>query len=194
MDGIILAGGQSRRMGRDKALLRWQDSPLLHHVAHALQQVTTTVIIVADTPDRYAVPGCRTVGDLSPGEGPLGGLVTGLHYTGGEHAAAVGCDMPHLQPDLLRLLDAECRGYEAAVPVVDGRMQPICAVYARSAAPRLEALFRSGCRSVQEAVRALNVHLVDEERLRAADPELCSFRNVNTPAEYAALSEPRPPT
>jgi molybdopterin-guanine dinucleotide biosynthesis protein A len=194
VSGIVLAGGRSRRMGRDKARLPYGGTTLLNHVALTLAGVCGEVIIVAETAGDYAdleLPtATRVVGDLYPGRGPLGGIVTGLRAADAGVHVVIACDMPRLQPDLLRLLTGSIGGFDAVVPEIGGRLEPLCAAYHSRCANRLELRLLAGDLSLQSAMRALQLNLLDESLIRSIDPQLASFSNVNTPDDYGESLRP----
>src|SRR5919108_2948434 len=102
--GIILAGGQSRRMGQDKALMALRGRTLIQRVMDALAPICDELILVTNTPDPYAHLALRMIPDAFPGAGSLGGLYSGLAAMIAEQAIAVACDMPFLNSELLRYL------------------------------------------------------------------------------------------
>ncbi len=187
LSGIVLAGGQSRRMGRDKATLPFGGTTLVAWSVHRLSSVCAEIVVVArDTAD---CPGCgaRVVGDRWPGWGPLGGLVTGLETTTTGYAAVIACDLPFVEPVLLLGLAGLARaGWDAVVPSVSEGPQPLCAIYRRNVGQPAEALLRTGGRSLHELLTSpiLRVCHVPEWMLREWDPALQSFENLNTPEEY----------
>jgi len=190
VSGIVLAGGMSARMGRDKALLPFGSTTLLAHVVEIVRTVTAPVIVVAGVADQYALPGrVRVIGDLYPNAGPLGGIVTGLKAVDAGYHLITACDMPFLRPELLHRLLKEAEGYDGAVPEVNGRPEPLCAVYHSRCAERLRASLESGERAVHRALQSLSIRHVEEDRLRQADPDLVSFTNLNTPEEYRVSDE-----
>jgi molybdopterin-guanine dinucleotide biosynthesis protein A len=185
VDGaIVLAGGKSTRMGQDKALLPWNGTTLLAHCVSSLRTLTSEIVVVADRADRYTLPGCRMAADLFPDAGPVGGIVTGLTALGEGRHIAVACDMPYLQPALLNLLlDAATEAWDAIVPEVAGRPEPLCAVYRHTAAPALRRFLEEGQRAAYRALQILRTRRIPEDDLRRADPDLRSFINLNTPAD-----------
>lgn len=173
-------------MGQDKALLPFGEDTLLGWVARRVGLVCPRVLVVAREPDAY--PGFEVVVDRFPGCGPLGGLHAGLLEARTEVGLCVACDLPFLEPALLSLLLDRVRGYDAAVPLVGGRPEPLCAAYRREVAGVAEDLLRSTSsargRAMQDLLERLRVRSVSEEELRAVDPELVSFWNVNTFEDY----------
>jgi cyclic pyranopterin phosphate synthase len=187
--GIVLAGGKSVRMGRDKALLSYGSTTLLSHTIEIMQSVTETVLVVVDTADRYPfLRGLRVAPDLYPNAGPLGGIVTGLAALEDGYHVVAACDMPFLRPALLRFLLAEAQGGDGAVPEIDGHLEPLCAVYHRRCLLPLKEQLEAGQRAAHRAIRLLNLKRVGEEALRRVDPDLVSFTNINTPEDYRKVS------
>lgn len=186
LSGVVLAGGESRRMGRDKALLPVEDTVLLAWVARRLAVVCSPVVIVTRPNLARGVPGFAVVEDRSPGAGPLAGLHAGLEAVPTEYAAVVSCDLPLLDPGVVAAIAERRRGWDAVVPVVAGRAQPLHAVYRRRVAELAEHLLRQGTRSLRALLehRDLRVRWLDEADLRPIDPDLSSFTNVNTPEDY----------
>lgn len=174
-------------MGRDKLALRLGGETLLARTVRILSEVTDEVLI-AGLPDRHsAPPGSRRIVDAAENAGPLAGLVAGLRAMRGDRAALVACDLPYLEPGVLRLLLETLGASDAAVPVVDGHPQPVSAAYGRGALPPAEGRLRSGQLCLTALLDDLRVHWVDEAILRAADPTLHSFINVNTPQDWARV-------
>lgn len=177
--GFVLTGGASKRMGRDKALLPYDGKTLVEHVAAMVAQAAGSVVLVG-APDRYEAMGLAAIADTFEPCGPLGGILTALRASEAEWNLIVACDMPGVTVALLvRMLDAARQaGAECLVPVsADGRLQPLCAVYHRSAAARLEEVLRQGRRKVRDCLAALRVAEWHVEDVGA-------FENVNTPGDW----------
>jgi molybdenum cofactor guanylyltransferase len=178
---LLLAGGQSRRMGRPKALLPVDGTTLIEWVAARLAPEFDHLLVAARDP--VAVPpGLRphVVGDLHPGAGPLAGIESGLAASPYDVVVAVACDMPAVTPALLRRLAAEVTGHAAAVPRVDGRPEPTCAAYHRAAAAAISAALDRGLNRASDVLAGLDVRWLDGE-------DASQFVNVNTPDEYRRL-------
>jgi molybdopterin-guanine dinucleotide biosynthesis protein A len=182
---VILAGGLSRRMGRDKAALPAGDGTLIEHLARRLAPVVEETIVAGGS-GRYHLPGVTTVDDRFPGEGPLAGIHAGLLAARSPYVWVVGCDVPDADPALAALFLGLADGVDAVVPRIDSEPQGVCALYDRALAPRIEGLLAAGERSIRSLLAASNVRYVTEEELRVVDAELRSFRNINTPADYEA--------
>ena len=186
---VVLAGGASRRMGRDKRLLPWGEDAdgrprtLLQSVIDSLAAVADDVIVVAN--DQPVVAGARVVPDAIPGAGSLGGILSGVEAARHDRVFVAAADMPFLHAALVRDLLDRLEGHDAVVPVVDGRPEPLHAVYGRAVAPAARSQIERGQLKIAMAFRGLDVLWVPEADLRLLDPGLRSFRNVNTPEDYA---------
>ncbi len=186
---IILAGGQSRRMGQDKALLRVPpDGPLLIERVITAAHPLGPILLVTNTPDRYAWLELPMVADPVAGQGPLGGLAGGLAASPAPYNLVLACDLPDLQPALLRLLVAAPQPYAALVPRwtrPDGtpQIEPLLAIYHQACLPAIRAALAAGCRAVHSFYPDVAVRYLPDHALRQADPFCRSFRNLNTPAD-----------
>ncbi len=190
MTAIILAGGQSRRMGRNKALLRLEpDGPtLIEIVVGAARAVTPQIILSTNTPEVYAWLQLPRVADEFPGAGPLAGLAAGLAVMTTSHALLLGCDMPFLQPPLLRHLAAQALAsdVDAVVPLnANGQMEPLCAVYRRSCLASARAQLAAGKHKMMDWLASIATRCITADELRRFDPRLQSLHNLNTPEDLA---------
>lgn len=185
---VILAGGQSRRMGRDKRALPWaptqDESPqtLLDHVVATVASLTDDVVLVAN--DAPGVGGVRVVGDFYPGAGSLGGIYSGLAAAAYDLAFIAAADMPFLNARLIRDLAGRAAGAGAVVPVIGGRPEPLHAIYRKALlAPARRRIERRELK-VAPVFDAVSTVWVPESELHQRDPTLHSFWNLNTPEDY----------
>ena len=184
---IILAGGESRRMGRDKAALLWKGVPLIEHVIKALHPFEVPMIVVNRDVNSRDYSGARSVSDLFPGTGPVGGILTGLKSSEAGWHIVVACDMPFLKREVFDLLLTEAGSdFDAVAPVHAGGVEPLCALYRTSAIPGLQAFLDSGRRAAHLALKTLRVKEISEDRLRFIDPDLSCFTNWNRPEDLKA--------
>jgi len=183
---IILAGGFGRRLGRDKATATAGGRPLLHWSAIAASQVTDD-IVVARRPDQQLPPldevDWREAVDHRHDRGPLAGLEASLALIRHDLAVAVACDMPLLQPELLRAVADACSGVEIAMPYLDGVAQPLLAAYRPSVVAHARRLLDGGDGRLRALLPLVKHRLLGEADLRRIDPELESFTNVNRPED-----------
>lgn len=184
MTAVVLAGGRGSRMKADKAGLAVAGRTLLEHVLAQLEPYFDEVLVSASPGQRIGtVPasketGHRVVVDEMPGLGPLGGILSGLRAAANDACAVVACDIPDIDIFLLRSLARAAAEAEIAVPVDPAeRYEPLFAVYKRTVIPAVEALLRSGEKSVlplYERCRTAVVRIEDGRRLT----------NLNTRADY----------
>ena len=189
MTGIVLAGGQSTRLGTAKALLRLGDKTFLELAVSAVRPFCRRTIVVAAATG-WSLPDlgdCTVVADETPGLGPLGGLVTGLAASDDEWHLTLACDLPLVRPKLLELIVGEAVAAAAVVPRAGGRLHPLLAAYARSCLAPARASLEAGRRAMTALLDQVQVKFIEEAQLREADQDLASFINVNTWDDYRAL-------
>lgn len=171
-------------MGTPKALLRFDDEPLISHVVATLRRLFEEVVVVGAPGEEYPAMPVKLVRDEVAYQGPVGGLCYGLRAAHGEVCFVTACDSAFLNPTLIAHLVSRASPYDVVVPRWEGRLQPLHAVYRRSVLPLLEAqLTRGELRPVFlfDKVRTLTI---EEKEIRRFDPEGASFFNMNTPADY----------
>ena len=184
-DGAVLAGGRARRMGRDKALLPIEGIPMATRVAHAMQGAgAREVYLIGGDPATLSALGLRLIPDATPHEGPLAGIIAALRAATETVVVVTACDMPWIGARHVARL-VEGRGpREVAISAADGRLQPLHSAWHRSSLAKLEAVFRSGERSVLGAIRGLDASVVD---LGAGSWSI----DLDTPGDVASASAPR---
>jgi molybdopterin-guanine dinucleotide biosynthesis protein A len=171
-------------MGRDKASLPFGGEILLARVVRIVGGVTDDVVLVARE-GQILPSGFEAVRDPAEGLGPLAGIATGLRHVTSDRAFVTGCDAPLLQPTLIQKLIELSEGYDAAVPLIDGRFMTTTAVYARSIVSTAEALIARRELRTRGLLDHIRVRAIEPAELRDVDPDLDSFRTCNTPADYA---------
>jgi len=189
--GIVLAGGGSRRMGSDKSLLPLDGERFIERICRVLAGLFPEVLIVTNSPERYASIPCRKVPDLHRDGGVLAGLHAGLFHARHPRIFAVACDMPFLQPELIRHLCRSGRG-DVHVPRTAGGLEPLHACYRKSCLPAMEEALLRGDRRIVAFFPEVRVVEMPPAVWRRYDPEGVSFFNVNTPQDYFALRQLRP--
>jgi molybdopterin-guanine dinucleotide biosynthesis protein A len=122
--------------------------------------------------------------DLRPGKGSLGGIETALHHSPTEQVFCTACDLPFINTDVVSYLLGLAGGdWQAVVPVVDGELEPLCAVYSRSMAGAVQRDLDDGVRRIKTTLSSIRVRAVEAGDLLPMDPELLTFFNINTPAD-----------
>ncbi len=186
----MLGGGGSTRFGRDKALAQIEGKLMLIRMRELLDGVTHGVRVVAAT-GKYANLEADLVTDRWPGEGPLGGIITALLTSaesggGREWNLIVGCDMPFLRREWLAYLveRALASPAEVVAPKSEHGLEPLCACWRTSAAGKLQRVFETGVRKITEAMKHLEMEVLDETHWKRFDSAGRLFWNMNAPADY----------
>lgn len=199
LSAAALAGGRSRRMGADKALMPLGDGgpPMLALVMERLRDVADDVTIVANDAERYARFGSPVVPDVHANIGPLGGIHAALSYAAHDHCLIVACDMPFLSAGLLHRMASEPRDFDVLVPVLPGEsrqgrqggvLQTLHAIYSKRCLPHIASRIRDGHRQVIGFFDDVVVRTIEVEEIKTWDPELRSFFNANTPETLTAAA------
>ena len=185
LTGAILAGGDSTRMGRDKAGVLLAGRSLLEHVHGVVAPLCDEVLVVTRDEHRGTQPvpsGCRVVTDALPGRGPLVGIHAALAAAATDRVLVVACDMPWLEPLLLRAMIDEGAG-DVVIPRTGRGWEPLHAVYHRRCLAAIEAVLARGAAPVASFFDAVTVDAWDPARCREHDPEGRSCRGVNRPGD-----------
>ena len=183
--GLVLAGGRSTRMGRDKASLALHGRTLLARAVETIRRAGGTPFVLGPPRPDAESAGARCLDD--GGEGPLGALRLGLVSTPGPWFA-LACDLPLFPPEAIGPLLLRLDGHDAVVPRAAGRLQVLAAAYGPSALPALESAIAAGECAVHAAVGGLRARVVEADELRAWGGETM-FLNVNTPDDLRRAEE-----
>jgi molybdopterin-guanine dinucleotide biosynthesis protein A len=182
----ILAGGHARRLGGiDKSALLVRGTSILDRQLGVLRSLTPHILIVASDEHRYREAGVPVVRDRIRGAGSLGGLYTALVEAPTDQLVVMACDMPFLTAPFLTRLAALGAGADAAMPRDAGGLHPLCAAWARRAAPHLRVRIDEGRLRIIDALDGLDVREMDRGELASFDPAGTLLLNVNTPDDYA---------
>lgn len=194
--GIVLAGGRSRRMGRDKAFIELAGRPLIQWVLDAVEAVSDKQLIVARDARGLEGFGPSVVTDQLPARGPLTGLHAGLKAAETDLCLVVACDLPLVRSDLLVLLRRAVGPMHAAIPYLgegpipepgqfatarEAGLQPLLAAYRRRCIQPLEKLLLEGSMPTNALISMIKTRIVGPEEWGAVDPHGRSFFNVNAP-------------
>lgn len=174
-------------MGCDKASLPFGGETLLERIVGIVSLCVDEVWLVAR--EGQELPPNRVLGlpvarDPAEGLGPLAGLTVGLRAIDAERAFVVSCDLPLLEPALVRGLFDLSSNLRAAIPLIGGHYMTTCAVYSKPLLSELEAMLAAGVRRPREIVKLPGVRALTEDEMRACDPDLRSFVDCNTPERY----------
>lgn len=178
---IILAGGQSSRMGRDKGLLPFRGKMLVEYVMGAALELTKELILVTADP-AYADFGHPCVADLYPGCGPLGGIYSGLYHSQTNRNLVLACDMPFLHRELLENLAGNSGEEQVLLTLHNDRPEPLCSVYDRSVQAVIRAQIEKNQLKITDTLDQLNTRRISFDReawFRGNE-----FTNLNSPEEW----------
>jgi molybdopterin-guanine dinucleotide biosynthesis protein A len=175
---IIMAGGKSTRMGRDKAMLPIDGRPMIEHICNTMRPHFRQLLISAGDARKYSFLGIEVVTDRLPDHGPLMGIACALEASAHELNVVVACDMPDLDIDFIKGMIRGCEDYDAVVPRTGGSfLEPLCAVYRKSMVKPLNDALTAGEIKVSDVLRRCNVKYIDTR-------DTGSLRNINTAKEY----------
>jgi len=185
---VIQAGGGSRRMGQDKALMPFLGRPLIQHVVDRLNPIADEMLVTTNNPDDYRFLGIPLFRDLKPGRGALGGLYTALSAATCEAVAVVACDMPFASAALIeaagRLLVQEVT--DVVIPDSGDGLEPLHAVYRQETClPAIESAIESDQWRLISWFPQVKVRILQPDEIKALDSSGLAFWNLNTPEEFA---------
>jgi molybdopterin-guanine dinucleotide biosynthesis protein A len=187
LTGVVLAGGQSRRLGTDKASLLFDGKTLLARTVETLAPLCREVIVVTNSPQAHAHPAARLVGDLLPGMGSLGGIYSGLMAANTAHSLVVGCDMPFLNPKVIIYLASLAPGFDVIMPRRQKLLEPLHSIYSKPCLPFIKDLLDRRHLRIFDFLPHVRVRYVEESELAPWDPDHRSFLNINTPQDLAQV-------
>lgn len=187
--GAVLAGGESRRFGQDKAHAMLGGKPLVSHVVEAIQPLFEDLLIVANQPVLYHPFDVTVVSDIVRGAGSLGGLWTALVHAKAERCFVVACDMPFVNAAVIRRMLGACEGYDVVVPVLKGELEPLHAVYSKRCIAHIEERIERGDFRIFDFYPKVPTLRLEEGVWEDLDPENRSFSNINTRDELVRAEQ-----
>jgi molybdopterin-guanine dinucleotide biosynthesis protein A len=188
--GVILVGGKSSRYGTNKALAKINGIPLIENVIRVMGSLFQDLVLITNTPDQYAYLELPMYEDLIKGLGPVGGIYTALNSITNDAGFFVACDMPALNPDLIRHMVGIRDDFDVVVPEISGKMEALHALYTARCIPALRRLIDRHEYQTIRFFSDVSVLYVKENEVRRFDPELRSFFNINRPEELGRLNNP----
>ena len=186
--GVLIAGGKSRRMGRDKRFLKVGGESVFNRTLTLLMGTfVETIVVLAEPIDSLEVRGCQVVYDVIPNAGSLGGLYTGLLAASRPRIFAVACDMPFLDPEVIRFMASFDDTADVVVAKLEGQFQPMHAMYSKRCSEFLKAMAERHDLKIQTLYRReeLRVAVVGANDLSSLGVGLRSFQNINTPDDLS---------
>ena len=184
MTSIVLAGGKSLRLGRDKLSEKVGGESLIQHVLSRLRSISDRVLIVTaqdqNIPPFQPDNRIQVVSDLYPGKGSLGGIYTGLSFADRFACFVTAADMPFLNIALIQYLMRFSSDFDVVIPKVQGKVEPLHAVYSRNCLAPIKRLIDSDDLKIIDFFDEVKVRYIKEDEIDGFDPEHISFFNVNT--------------
>lgn len=190
IEGFVLAGGRSSRMGREKALLELGGVPLIVRTARLVETVLGSARVVGETAGIRAL-GLSTVPDDWPGVGPLGGIATALRVSRAPWSLVVACDLPYLTVAWLEYLVSRAlgSGADAVIAMNASGAEPLCAAYRESAEPTIRSALSLGKLKVRSMLENLRGEVIEPEEWKRFDSDGYLFKNMNSPEDYEEARE-----
>ena len=188
----IQAGGGSKRMGFNKALMSFLGEPLITRISRLLSPISDDLFIITQEPDAYQHLGLRTISDEVPNMGAIGGLQTAMSQARCDYVAVVACDMPFVNPDILQycreiLVDHNA---DVAIPLTMDGYEPLHAVYRKATClPAIKDAMNAGQKRLISWLSEVKVEESKEEKLRLLDPDELAFINTNTIDDFLLAVE-----
>jgi len=184
---VILAGGESRRMGRDKAKIKFQGQTLLDRAVANLTPLFAELVVSVRQPLCIDTP---QVVDAGEGGGPMMGLVAALKYASTDWVFAIGVDMPFIVPEVLHKMAEHRIAHGAVLAEIEGKLQPMPAFYAKEVClPTMQTRIEQGRRSLTRLIPSLHAAILTADNLRPFDPALRSFTDFDTPENLEKIVE-----
>jgi molybdopterin-guanine dinucleotide biosynthesis protein A len=193
LTGIILSGGKSVRMGRDKAFIEIDGIPIIQRIYDIFQKIFTEIIIVTNQKEFYSGFKAKIVSDLIINNGALGGLYTGLFFSSNPYSFCVACDMPFLKESMIQYLIKQANEYDVIVPRTEDGLQPLHAVYSKNCLESIKNIIGIGKYKITDFYPLVKTKIIEESEFISLDINLNlmreSFVNINTPGELNFLKE-----
>ena len=183
MTAIILAGGNSIRMGKNKAFVPIDGVPIITRIHTLLTELFDEVIIITNQNDLFKNLDSRIYADLLPDKGALGGLYTGVFFSSFDYSFCVACDMPFIKRSLVQFLIRNTDNADAVVPRTSDGLQPLHAIYSKRCLDAMRRVIDQGKYKIIDFYNLVKVKILEESDFLYLDPLKESFMNVNTPEE-----------
>jgi len=185
MDALILAGGENTRIPLTKGFLEIRNRKIIETNIELLKSIFSRVILSVNHPELYFYLGLPMIGDVVDSRGPMTGILSVFMNTGSSDIFVTACDMPYINAILIKhMIERYNDGFEALIPLYDGKPQPLFGIYAKRVSEAMERRISAGKKSLLDFLKTINVRYINEEEVRSIDPEGRSFVNINTFKDY----------
>lgn len=189
VQGIILAGGKSSRMGKNKAMLHLHNKKVIEHIIEQMRLITEHIIIIANEPSLYETYGFSVYSDRYVEKGPLAGLETALYHMDKDVAVVSPCDTPFIHHTVYEQLLMHIESYDAVVPKYDGRLHPLAGIYRKSVHPFIEQSIKQNNLRMTSFFEDVEVFI--EDNFHSFDSSMIKkhFFNMNTTLDFQQAKE-----
>jgi len=188
MTGTILAGGENTRIPLLKGYIEINGKRIIDSSVSLMRNIFDRVVISTNMPELYFYCGAPMIGDIVKQRGPLTGIFSVLSGTGADAIFVSACDMPFIKPELIKHIvnkyTSGLKEWDAAIPVFEGKPQPLLGVYSRKILGAIEKRLKKEQRGLRDMLTDLHVLYIKEDEVRAIDPDGRSFVNINTMKDY----------
>ncbi len=189
LTGIILAGGKSIRMGRNKAFIEIAGTPIIQRIQTLFERLFDEIIIVTDQKEAFSNFRAKIYPDLIPNQGALGGLYTGLFFSSFAFSFCVACDMPFLKESVIKYLMKNIEHSDVVVPKTIDGLQPLHAIYSKNCLGPITNIIALNKYRIVDFYPMVKIKMIDEQEFLSLDPMRESFINVNTVEELGLISQ-----
>ncbi|MEZ5198543.1 MAG: molybdenum cofactor guanylyltransferase [Bacteroidales bacterium] len=187
LNGIVLCGGRSKRMGKEKGLCLLKEKPMITYAIDLCNRFCNSIIIGANNPD-YISFGYPVINDEIAGIGPLGGIYTCLKSSPSDDNFILSCDIPLVSLELVQFILSKREKYEVVIPVFNGFLEPLCAYYNRSIVLGLENAIEKKSYKIQDVLKSLNTRYLEiDSSLEFYHEHL--FANINSQNELNEIEK-----
>jgi len=190
--GVILAGGENRRMPMLKAFIKVDGEKIIERNLRIMKQLFKKIFIVTNQPEAYLYLGAPLLGDIYDVRGPMTGIFTSLLNSSGKWVFTSACDMPFINHKLIRLMNLKRDNYEAVVPKYSKNMEPLFSFYSKLLVPSMEKAILKGKTGMQCFLKNKKVNYITTKEIRSIDPGGKSFINLNTPEDIQLVRKKAP--
>lgn len=187
--GIILSGGKSTRMGKNKAFIEIEGVPIIQRIHTLFKELFQEIIIVTNQKELFSNFDSKILNDLLPNKGVVGGLYTGLFFSNYTYSFCVACDMPFIKKSLVQYLIKNKEDYDVIVPRTKDGLQPLHALYSKNCLDPIRKIIEQGKYKMVDLYNLVRVKVIQEDDFNSLDPFRESFINVNTPEELVSIKK-----
>lgn len=182
---VIQAGGKSKRMGEDKALINFQNMTMIEYILKQIDEIGNEIIIISNQPEKYQKFGRKVFSDILPNHGALGGIFTAIHHSSHPKCLLLACDMPFVNIPFIEHMISFSMEFDIVVPRLENKkfVEPFRAIYSKACLTPIQEAIENGEKRVISFFKNMKTHYIEHSEIIKFDPDLETFFNVNTPKD-----------